>query len=310
MKETPRIIGTYGDINADTLMICTAGIHGNEPLGVEALRKVFHILERDQPEFNGRFVGIAGNLKALAANQRYITEDLNRIWTPEKLENAKNNRCQTPDCEELQAICQVLDQIDFDQYSQKIYLDLHTTSGENGTFIITTELAKSHYLTQHLEAPIIIGLEEKLNGTSMRYMHDQGFVSFAFEGGQHQNQQSIDNLVWSIWYTFLGAGCIAEDIIPTEVAAYTHLQEFTENLPDIMELEYLHSIAPQDQFKMLPGFKNFSKVHKGQLLANDAQGEVKSPDDGYLLMPLYQATGNDGFFLVKGANIELALNNE
>ncbi|EAY32097.1 M14 family metallopeptidase [Microscilla marina] len=301
MEEIPRIIGAYGNIDADTLMICTAGIHGNEPLGIEALRKVFHILERDQPNFKGRFVGIAGNKRALAANQRYLSEDLNRIWTPDKLENATNNRCQTPDCEELKEICQVFDQIDFTQYHQKIYLDLHTTSGENGTFIVTTQLAQSHYLTQRLEAPVIIGLEEKLKGTSLRYMHDQGFTSFAFEGGQHQNQQSIDNLVWSIWYTFLGAGCIAEDIIPEEVAQYTHLQEFTENLPNLMELEYLHSIKPEDQFKMLPGFKNFSKVTKGQLLAHDCQGEVKSPDDGYLLMPLYQPVGSDGFFLVKGA---------
>ncbi|WP_299459704.1 succinylglutamate desuccinylase/aspartoacylase family protein [uncultured Microscilla sp.] len=301
MEEIPRIIGAYGNIDADTLMICTAGIHGNEPLGIEALRKVFHILERDQPNFKGRFVGIAGNRRALAANQRYLSEDLNRIWTPDKLENAKNNRCQTPDCEELREICKVFDQIDFTQYRQKIYLDLHTTSGENGTFIVATNLAQSHYLTQRLEAPVIIGLEEKLTGTSLRYMHGQGFTSFAFEGGQHQNQQSIDNLVWSIWYTFLGAGCIAEDIIPEEVAQYTHLQEFTENLPNLMELEYLHSIKPEDKFKMLPGFKNFSRVTKGQLLARDCRGEVKSPGDGYLLMPLYQPVGNDGFFLVKGA---------
>lgn len=309
MNETPRIIGTYGDINAETLMICTAGIHGNEPLGIEALRKVFRILERDKPEFKGRFVGIAGNLKALKENKRYLTEDLNRIWTSGKLERAKNNQCQTPDCEELKEILQVLENINLSQYSKKIYLDLHTTSGENGTFIITTDLEKSHYLTQRLEAPIITGLEEKLQGTSMRYMHDQGFTSFAFEGGQHQNQQSIDNLVWSIWYTFLGAGCIAEDIIPNEVAQYTHLQEFTENLPDIMALEYLHSITPQDGFKMLPGFKNFSQVSKGELLANDSKGEVRCPADGYLLMPLYQPAGSDGFFLVKGAG-ELSVNSK
>lgn len=301
-EETPRIIGTYGAIDADTLIICTAGIHGNEPLGVEALQNVFTILDRDQPDFKGRFVGIAGNLKALRQNKRYLSEDLNRIWTPEKIARAQKNECQTPDCEELKEIQEVLQQIDFTQYRQKIYLDLHTTSGENGTFIITTDIDQSHYLTQRLEAPIIIGLEEKLLGTSMRYMYHQGFTSFAFEGGQHQNQQSIDNLVWSIWYTFLGAGCIQEDIIPQEVAAYTHLQEFTQNLPDVMALAYLHAITPKDEFKMLPGFKNFSKVSKGQLLAYDRQGEIKAPSDGYLLMPLYQSAGNDGFFLVKGAS--------
>lgn len=301
MQETPRIIGAFGPMQADTLIICTAGIHGNEPLGIEALQKVFHILERDMPAFNARFVGIAGNLKALSQNERYLEEDLNRIWTTEKLSRAHSNACKTPECKELKEILFVLEQIDFDQYRQKIYLDLHTTSGENGTFIVTTELEHSKYLTQHLEAPVIVGLEEKLQGTSMRYMYEQGFVSFAFEGGQHQSQQSIDNLVWSIWYTFLGAGCIQSNAIPGEVAQYTHLQEFTENLPEVMALEYLHSITPQDEFKMLPGFQNFSKVQKGQLLAQDRQGDVFAPADGYLLMPLYQPSGNDGFFLVKGA---------
>ncbi len=38
---------------------------------------------------------------------------------------------------------------------------------------------------------------------------------------------------------------------------------------------------------------------KGQTVAKDREGEVSSPEAGRLLLPLYQAEGEDGFFLVR-----------
>jgi succinylglutamate desuccinylase len=53
---------------------------------------------------------------------------------------------------------------------------------------------------------------------------------------------------------------------------------------------------------MLPNYKNFQQVKKGQILAHDAQGPVKASNDGLLLMPKYQAQGDDGFFLIRELN--------
>jgi len=39
-------------------------------------------------------------------------------------------------------------------------------------------------------------------------------------------------------------------------------------------------------------------VRAGEPLARDRRGEVAAPLDGYMLMPLYQLRGEDGFFLV------------
>ena len=50
---------------------------------------------------------------------------------------------------------------------------------------------------------------------------------------------------------------------------------------------------------MKPGFKNFQAVTKGELLARYDDQDVKAEADGMILMPLYQAQGNDGFFIVK-----------
>jgi succinylglutamate desuccinylase len=49
---------------------------------------------------------------------------------------------------------------------------------------------------------------------------------------------------------------------------------------------------------MLPGFKNFQKIQKAEKLATNVNGSIVSDLDGYILMPLYQHIGEDGFFIV------------
>ncbi len=61
----------------------------------------------------------------------------------------------------------------------------------------------------------------------------------------------------------------------------------------------MHRIRAGDAFQMLPNFKNFQAVRKGQALARDIHGWILAPEDGLILMPLYQKQGSDGFFLVK-----------
>jgi succinylglutamate desuccinylase len=48
---------------------------------------------------------------------------------------------------------------------------------------------------------------------------------------------------------------------------------------------------------MEPGFTNFQPVRRGQTLAHDRRGEIAAPETGLVLLPLYQALGDDGFFL-------------
>ena len=50
---------------------------------------------------------------------------------------------------------------------------------------------------------------------------------------------------------------------------------------------------------MKEGFKNFDRIEKGQLLATDRHGNILSPTDGLILMPLYQKQGENGFFIVR-----------
>lgn len=289
-----RLIGEYGNDKHQTLIICLAGVHGNEPLGVEALERVLADLQKNNPSFEGKVVAIRGNLTALKKNKRYIQEDLNRIWSDDNIQSVR----QHIEIQEMQEIYEVISQTEFQHYTQKIFIDLHTTSAKNGTFIVSTNYEQANYIIQNLEAPVIKGLASKLKNTAMEYMQRQGFVSFAFEGGQHESEKAVNNMEWCVWQTFVLANCLGKKDIPQKVADYRHLQQIMQNIPKELTLQYLHEIEKEDNFVMRAGFKNFDKISKGQILAEDKNGQIMTQSDGYILMPLYQPEGNEGFFIV------------
>ena len=58
-------------------------------------------------------------------------------------------------------------------------------------------------------------------------------------------------------------------------------------------------VTPEEQFEMKPGYANLQPVVKGEQLAKNTEGEIYSPQDGRVFMPLYQKQGTDGFFLAR-----------
>ncbi|NVJ88234.1 MAG: hypothetical protein HWD82_02175 [Flavobacteriaceae bacterium] len=54
-----------------------------------------------------------------------------------------------------------------------------------------------------------------------------------------------------------------------------------------------------DNFKMIPGFMNFDDIYSNQHLAYHDGLYVKAPFAGQMFLPLYQAKGTDGYFLVQ-----------
>ncbi len=75
-----RVITRLTGSAAGPTLICVAGIHGNEPAGVTALQQVAVQLQAAGGPARGAFVGLAGNLTALARGERFLHRDLNRNW--------------------------------------------------------------------------------------------------------------------------------------------------------------------------------------------------------------------------------------
>jgi succinylglutamate desuccinylase len=297
-----RIVGTYRGAAAGPSVVCVGGIHGNEASGILALRRVVRILRDRRPAFRGELVGIAGNLAALEKGDRYLSEDLNRIWLEDRVAAVRE---QAPDSfatienEEIWGLLSALEAAFARARGEAYFLDLHTSSAPGCPFVLLGDTLRNRRLAFEFPVPVILGLEETIDGVLLEFVNRQGHVTIGFEAGQHDDPSSIDHQEAAIWIALTTAGCIEADEVPEVDAARRKLVERTRNMPRVLELRYRKPVSPEDGFAMLPGFENFQPVRGGDVLARDRAGEVRVKESGLLLLPLYQGMGSDGFFIAR-----------
>ena len=177
--------------------------------------------------------------------------------------------------------------------------EMHTFSAEGSMFSITSSDPRQRKLLSNLYVPMVFGIEKSLRGTALGYYQQQGFISFGLEGGQHENELTEYNITASLLLLLHAVGAIEKQYVEKIKEYERHLKEHTQHLPVETELVYQHIIEPGDGFAMRPGYSNFEPIKKGEWLANDNEGKIIAQTDGYILMPLYQKQGNDGFFIIK-----------
>lgn len=311
-KLADRIIGTYGQDEAGPLVMVLGGIHGNEPAGIRALQRVLHVLQASKLPLHGRLLGIRGNLQALAFRERYLTHDLNRLWTRARIATLEHAHAQGQHLRheeaELMALLGLLRQWDHTPHHPKILIDLHTTSAPGGRFSVVEDDPISLELASALHAPIILGLTRALQGTTASYCVQHGWHGLAFEAGQHHDPRAVDDHAAALWALLHTLGCLPQALISQAEAQAAHLQGGTHDLPNLVEVVYRHAIEPDDHFRMRPGYINFQPVAKDEHLADDRNGAVLAPEAGLMLMPLYQPQGADGFFIVQPRPVEVYTN--
>jgi len=304
-----RLIGKYTGKERGPLLICIGAMHGNEPAGVEALQIMFQMLDMEpitnyEFEFSGRIVGFIGNLQAFKERKRFIECDLNRQLKPEIVDEVFK---QDPDTliaerkEIRELISAIKDEIADYQPDKLLIMDLHTTSSFGGIFTITTDDPKSIEIAVELHAPVIKGMLNGIQGTSLHYFNTENLgvstIAVCFESGQHNEVLSVNRAIAAITNCMRTIGCVKAEHVENKHDFL--LIEYSKNLPKVTNLLARHAINPGDDFKMIPDYKNFQIVRKGQIIAKDKHGIIEAVDDSLILMPLYQTQGEDGFFLVQ-----------
>ena len=190
------------------------------------------------------------------------------------------------------------------QPERVVLLDLHTTSASGGIFAIATDEPESIRIASGLHAPVITGLMRGIHGTTLHYFTKENFhipvAAAAFEAGQHTDPVSVNRTIAAIINCMRSIGAVRPEDVENRHDEI--LVEYSKDLPKIADLIKVHSIKPGDNFAMRPGYRNFQPVSKGEQLAQDRNGEIRSPADALILMPLYQPQGSDGFFLVKATH--------
>ena len=306
-REVPREIGRIRGERGGPTLIAVAGVHGNEYAGIAAATKVLTSLAEDDRGLCGELVVLAGNRAALADNVRYCAKDLNRQWTAEHVAQLRKDGPSDAEDRELLELLAAVESVIAEARGPVYFMDLHTTSASGVPFVVFGDTIAQRRFAFEFPLPAILGLEEQVDGVMGAYFTEQGCIAIGIEGGQHEDPRSVDSLEACLWVGLLGADLVPK--APEYAGARALLAEQWRDLPPVMEVIARRSITADDEFVMEPGFSNLAFVHKGQLLARDRDGEIRAKRNGYVMLPLYQGLGNDGYFfgrVVGGLRLGLA----
>ncbi len=169
----------------------TAIIHGNEPAGAVALAR---LLERGLRPSRGRLTLVFGNLDAYdrfdpadPRASRWIDEDLNRVWSSDRLAgggaSAELRRART--------LLPFVERADF-------LLDLHTTQHANEPLILAGPLERSRRLARAVGGADLVVIDEG-HAQGRRLRDHAGFgdplsdrTALLIECGQHWAAESAE----------------------------------------------------------------------------------------------------------------------
>lgn len=305
MKE--RIIGRFEGALPGPLLICLGGMHGNEPAGPLAVDEVLRLLRIEHIynpgfEYQGTFVGLRGNLQAIEKGQRFIERDLNRMLNDGEITRIRSTPVEElkPEDQECLDLINTIDaEIEKNKPTVTLILDLHTTTADGGIFTIASDDTFSREVAKGLHTPVILGFEKQLQGTTLNYFHrpqDQMYC-IVFEAGQHLDPTSVHRTASAIVNCMRTIGAVhSRDVDHRHDGLLIRL---SQGLPRVTRLLFHYRIRPEEQFVMHPGFQNFQPIRQGDVLAENQFGGITSPHSGMILMPKYQAQGDDGFFIVE-----------
>jgi len=282
-EDVPRVVGRLRGAAPGPTLLVVAGLHGNEPAGVRAARRVL----ASKPLHRGDLVVLGGNLAALRSDVRFIDRDLNRIWpaAPTGHEGQEHAGLSAAIDETLNAA-----------RGETLLLDLHTTSADGAPFLALTDHPLGRTVADAIPVTRLLGLVESLHGTLVDHMGSRGVPSLVLEAGRHDRASSVDVSEAALRLVMDALG-----LAPAPAASRELLARARGDLPAEIRVFHRHPIAPGDGFRMEPGFTHFQPVRKGQPLARDSRGPILCPEDAVMLLPLYQGQGEDGFFLGRPA---------
>ena len=298
--ELGREIGRWDTGNPGPTLLVTAGVHGNEPAGLEAIGRVLAALRSREAPLRGRVLALRGNLGALAVGSRYLSRDLNRGWSASAIAaiRARPAADRSPEDREQLELIESFLAAERTATGPVLFVDLHTSSAAGSPFLCLADTIDNRRLGELTGVPVILGIEENLAGASLEWFADRGIAGFAVEGGQHTSAAAIDNLEAVVWQLLVRLGMLPGALVDIELHR-ARIREAVGTAPSIVEITHRHAICAEDAFCMQPDFANFDAVAAGQLLATDRNGDLRAPAARYVMLPLYQELGDDGFFLAR-----------
>jgi len=296
---TSHMLGQVVGTDDGPTVVVSAGIHGNEPAGLVAVQRVLALMP--SLPLRGTMMGLAGNLGALRTGRRFATRDLNRRWTPAEVARVMASSLDqlTDEDREQHELLEILQPLLANATSPITFLDLHSASGEGAPFSCMADVLRNRAIAFEIPVPVVLGLEEVVEGAMLGYLCDLGHVGVAVEGGSHLDPDTVDHHEAAIWCALVAAGCLRAPEVPDYGAHRARLQTACAGLPRFVEICQRYVVHKDDGFEMAPGHRNFQPVCAHEPVATDRKGPVEAGTTGLMMLPRYQGQGEDGFFVAK-----------
>ncbi|HMB67796.1 MAG TPA: succinylglutamate desuccinylase/aspartoacylase family protein, partial [bacterium] len=297
-----REIGHAGGYASGPTVICVAALHGNEPAGVRALDRVFRKILDHQLSVRGEFAGLVGNVAALERRERFVAEDMNRIWSTDHVDGLPGTTPDdlTSEKREQTELLRELERLITHAVGAVFVLDLHTASSSTAPFVILGDTLRNREFARRFPLPIVLGLEEHIRGTLMEHLSELGHIGVAVEGGRHEDAASVDRLESVTWLALVQAGCLEAHSVPDLDLHRERLRRAGEGIPSVLEIVHREPAGPD--FEMIDRFENFQTVRRGVPVAREGVRVIDSPRTARVFLPRYQPVGGDGFFLARPVN--------
>ncbi len=276
-------------------LVAVAALHGNEPAGIQALERLGDRLRAAGGIKRGAVVGLLGNRRASALGLRFLDRDLNRLWELSPAEAAAFREGR-----ERRELTRALADLRRRGPGPLHVVDLHTTSGRGPAFSIVPASPWGRAEADALPVPRITEVFSSLRGTFGGWLDRHRIPNLILEAGAHEDPASPARAEAVLRILAERLGLAGPRWLDTDEARRL-LARDVEGIPPVLRVRYRHGIIPSDHFQMAPGFGNLEWVPQGTLLARDRRGPVTAPLEGWLLLPLYQKQGEDGFLLAEAA---------
>ena len=184
--QTPRrVLGIVDSGCAGPCLVVLGGIHGNESAGVAALQRIVDRLAPPPSLRRGQLWALCGNLGALTRGKRYLDRDLNRAWLAENL--ARLGAREDAPAEDLEQaeLVETFERAQRQAQGPVVFLDLHTSSATGAPFSCVSDTIANRRVGLFLPIPMILGLEECVDGTVLEYFNSRKLAALTIEGGRH-----------------------------------------------------------------------------------------------------------------------------
>ena len=145
---------------------------------------------------------------------RFEDVDLNRVWRNKDIENLRNessaNLLETREQKDIFLIIQEL----LKEPGPFYFLDMHTTSASSVPFITISDSLNNRRFSANFPIPVVLGIEEYLDGPLLTFINEYGHIALGFEGGAHHDESSIVNCEAFIWKALVRSKCVDASNVP------------------------------------------------------------------------------------------------